>query len=153
MNIVPLIIKHTGRSPPRGQRRGGREGREGGRSKNGGNIREEKLCRSMKNCSGILPPQLAVWEADLISGESIWLELWEITLLSVTSVTTVETCPDGGGESLQRLWYFILAICAFKDISTPVTVLKICQAVGVIDNMKTFVTARQIFQAQNSRLH
>lgn len=62
MNIVPLIIKHTqGEAPERAT-----EGREGGRSQTG-----EKLCRSMKNCSGILPPQLAVWEADLISGESI----------------------------------------------------------------------------------
>lgn len=47
----------------------------------GENCQGEMLCRSMKNCTGILPPQLTVWEADLISGESIRLELWEITLL------------------------------------------------------------------------
>lgn len=62
-----------------------REGRVGGRT-----IRE-MLCRSMKNCSGILPSQLTFWEADLISSESIWLELWEITLLKITLVTAVET--------------------------------------------------------------
>lgn len=106
--------------PPRGQ---WREGREGGAK--WGKYQGEKLCRSMKNCSGILPPQLAVWEADLISGESIWLELWEITLLNITLVTAVETCSDGG--SVQRLWYFILAIYAFKDISMPVTVLRLAR--------------------------
>lgn len=62
----------------------------------GGNCQEEMLCRSMKNCTGILPPQLTVWEADLISGESIWLELWEITLPKITSVTAVGTLSSQG---------------------------------------------------------
>lgn len=65
MNIVQLIIKNAGRSP-RDQANGGE-----GWVRAGGNCQEEKLCRSMKNCTGILPPQLTVWEADLISGESI----------------------------------------------------------------------------------
>ena len=47
----------------------------GGLAEREGTVREKKLCRSMKNCTGILPPQLTVWEADLISGESIRLEL------------------------------------------------------------------------------
>lgn len=73
MNIVLLIIKHTGRSP-RDQGNGGKGG-WAGRSRARGNYQGAKLCRSMKNCTGILPPQLTVWEADLISGESIRLEL------------------------------------------------------------------------------
>lgn len=102
MNIVPLIIKRTGRSP-RDQGNGG--GREGGCA--GGNCQGEMLCRSMKNCTGILPPQLTVWEADLISGESIRLELWEITLPKITLVAAVETlCPQGG--SIHRDLYSIL---------------------------------------------
>ena len=73
MNIVLLIIKHTGRSPR--DRGHGEMGGRGGGSRAGGNYQGEKLCRSMKNCTGILPPQLTNWEADLISGESIRLEL------------------------------------------------------------------------------
>ncbi len=71
-------------------------GGEGGRCRAGGSCQGEMLCRSMKNCTGILPPQLTVWEADLISGESIRLELWEITLPKITLVTAVETlCSQG----------------------------------------------------------
>lgn len=51
----------------------------------------------MKNCTGILPPQLTVLEADLISGESIRLELWEITLLKITLVTAAGA-PDPGAS-------------------------------------------------------
>lgn len=66
MNIVLLIIKRTGRSPA-DQGNGG----EGGGADPTGNCQGEMLCRSMKNCTGILPPQLIVSETDLISGESI----------------------------------------------------------------------------------
>lgn len=69
MNFVLLIIKRKGRSP-RDEGNGG-----GGGCRAGENCQGEMLCRSMKNCTGILPPQLTVWEADLISGESIRLEL------------------------------------------------------------------------------
>lgn len=89
----------THREKPRrsGQRRGGREGgREGGAEREGRNCQGEMLCRSMKNCTGILPPQLTVWEADLISGGSIRLELWEITLPKITLVTAVGSlCSQG----------------------------------------------------------
>lgn len=66
MNIVLLIIKHAERSP-RDEGSEGEGGGDVGRSCHG-----EMLCRSIKNCTGILPPQLT---ADLISGESIRLEL------------------------------------------------------------------------------
>lgn len=79
MNTVQLIIKRRGRNPgDRGNGGNGGEEGAGGRSRaerEGGNYQGGKLCRSMKNCTGILPPQLAVWEADLISGESVRLEL------------------------------------------------------------------------------
>lgn len=76
MNIVQLIIKRRGRNPGDRGNGGGGVGRWLGRAeREGGNYQGGKLCRSMKNCTGILPPQLAVWEADLISGESVRLEL------------------------------------------------------------------------------
>lgn len=69
INIVALIIKRMGRSlRDQGQWRKRRRGE-------GRNCQGEMVCRSMKNCTGILPPQRTVWEADLISGESIRLEL------------------------------------------------------------------------------
>lgn len=95
---------------PRGQWRDGRE------EQNRGKYQGEKLCRSMKNCSGILLPQLTVWEADLISGESIWLELWEITLLKITLVTAVGTFCSRGGSVVLRLCYFVLVTYTFKEM-------------------------------------
>lgn len=106
MNIALLIIKRTGRSP-RDQGNGG----EGRRCRVGRICQGEMLCRSMKNCTGILPPQLTVWEADLISGESIRLELWEITLPKITLVTAVETlCSQGDLYIEIYAVYFLIYI-------------------------------------------
>lgn len=107
MNIVQLIIKNAGRSP-RDQANGGE-----GWVRAGGNCQEEMLCRSMKNCTGILPPQLTVWEADLISGESIWLELWEITLPKITSVTAVGTLSSQGDLYLEIITLPTLELSRF----------------------------------------
>lgn len=78
---------------------GAGKGRGGGGCRSGRELSGRMLCRSMKNCTGILPPQLTVLEADLISAESIRLELWEITLLKITLVTSVEA-PDPCGSIL-----------------------------------------------------
>lgn len=101
-------LKHREKPQRSGQWRGGR-------CRAGGNCQGEMLCRSMKNCTGILPPQLTVWEADLISSESIRLELWEITLPKITLVTTVESLCSQGDlyiEIYTVYWLrYILKVC------------------------------------------